>query len=370
MNRGILVDNQKKRIGIITILDNNNYGNRLQNYAVQETLNSMGCTVRTVRNEPTYNTSVNAFAIVAWKFLDTCKRRLLKKRKKINRQRKRNFSQFNKQIHFNKKLYFGCYRYDEYDYYLTGSDQVWNPYLGRLSEVDTLTFAQPEKRIAFSASFGIEELPEDKKQVVSDEISQFKAVSVREDAGKRIIEQITGRTDVQVLLDPTMLLSAEEWDRVVRKPQMLQSNRFVLNYFLGSIGEEKLAQIKQLADEKGWDVINIMDENSPYYECGPSEFLYLEKHAELICTDSFHSSVFAVLFDRPFIVYERPMRTGMGMNSRIDTLLDKLHLTDRRYTGQKITEENLTHDYTVPYEILKKERLRAFAFLKNALDIG
>ena len=361
---------QRKRIGIVTILDNNNYGNRLQNYAVQEVLNAMGCTACTIRNKPVYNTDTNFFAIVAWNVLNTCKGVLLPKRKKANRARQRNFSQFNKRIQFNRELYFGCFRYDTCDYYITGSDQVWNPFFGRLTQVDTLAFAKPEKRIAFSASFGVEQVPEDSKPIIAKEISEFKAISVREDAGKRIVEEITGRSDVQVLPDPTMLLPADEWGRLARKPQMLKTENFILTCFLGEVPEERVQEIFALAEKWDCNIINIQDRNSQFYECGPSEFLYLEKHAKLICTDSFHSSVFAILFDRPFVVYDRPMQIGIAMNSRIDTLLTKFHLMDRRYTGQTLTEDCLIHDYTQAYEILKEERRKANTFLQSALSIG
>lgn len=350
------------KIGIVTIQDNKNYGNRLQNYAVQEVLRSNGHRVKTIRNSVYYNTRVNAFRMLAWRIL---RQKRLKKKAKMNRERVRHFSEFNRNITFTKGMYAACYHYDKYDYYLVGSDQVWNPDF-RLSEMDVLAFAKPEKRIAFSASFGVEGIPEYKRHLVQNEISRFKAISVREDAGKKIIEELTGRTDVQVLIDPTMLLCAEQWDRVAKKPEMLGDGPFVLNYFLGKGYQEQLHEIDAFAAERGYQVINILDPDSPFYACGPSEFLFLEKHAELICTDSFHSSVFAVLYDRPFIVYERPAREGQSMNSRLETLIRKLHLTGRRYGG-RISEENLHHDYTESYALLEQEREKTFDFLKTAL---
>ena len=355
------------RVGIITILDDN-YGNRLQNYAVQEVLRTMGHDATTIKNSVFYNGKKSFFAIFAW--LIACKLRIKKvsvKKKKDNPNRMHNFKEFNKKIKFNRIIYCGHYKYNTFDYYIAGSDQIWNPYYSRLSEIDVLSFAKPEKRISFAASFGISEIPDEKKQKVEDEISKFKAISVREEAGKRIIEEITGRTDVQVLIDPTMLLSAEDWDRVAKRPKMLHTDKFILNYFLGDISEDKLAEINALAKELDCEVINILDKNSPFYECGPSEFVYLEKQASLICTDSFHSSVFAVLYNRPFIIYERPAKTGMSMYSRIDTLLTKLQLSGRKYNGEQITHENLFHDYTQAYKLLELERKKSYEFLKNAL---
>ncbi len=100
---------------------------------------------------------------------------------------------------------------------------------------------------------------------------------------------------------------------------------------------------------------------------GPEEFVYLEKNAFLICTDSFHSCVFSIIFNRPFVVFNR-IGTKKSMNSRIETLLKKFKIDNRMFTG-KITEENLRYDYTETYKILEKEREKSRKFLEKALDI-
>ena len=184
---------------------------------------------------------------------------------------------------------------------------------------------------------------------------------------KKIIEECTGRKDVYVLVDPTMLLNAEEWDGVSKKPEQLKNDRFILNYFLGELSEQRKTEIERIAKENNCEVINILNKNSPFYQTGPSEFLYLEKNAFLICTDSFHSCVFAILYDRPFIVFDREDNI-VSMNSRIETLINKFNLKNRKFEG-KITESNLNHDYTEAYKILEREREKANNFLKKALDI-
>ena len=246
-----------------------------------------------------------------------------------------------------------------------GSDQVWNPKFDRLSDVDLLSFATPEQRISFSASFGISELPEDTQEKVKREIEKFKAISVREDRGKKIIEELTERKDVQVLVDPTMLLTSEEWDKVAKRPEQLKTDKYILNYFLGEMSEKRKNEIERIAKENNCEIINILDKNSPFYQTGPSEFLYLEKNAFLICTDSFHSSVFAILYNRPFVVFDRE-DSNVKMNSRLDTLLKKFKLENRWYKD-KITEEQLKVDYKESYIILKEERKKAKEFLENAI---
>ena len=105
-----------------------------------------------------------------------------------------------------------------------------------------------------------------------------------------------------------MLLSADDWDKVVKKPEQLKTNKYILNYFLGNLSETRKKEIERIAKDNGCEIINILDKDGEFYQTGPSEFLYLEKNASLICTDSFHSCVFAILYNRPFVVFDREDR--------------------------------------------------------------
>lgn len=346
-----------KKAGILTINDGNNYGNRLQNYAVQEVLKKQNLKVETINNEE------NIIGVKALKKkIKTCLK--YKTSKRYNK-----FTQFNKYIKYSKpyidKNHIPDNLNNRYDYFFSGSDQVWNPSFGRMSDIDFLTFAPKEKRNAFSASFGISEIPDDMKEYYKERLSQMNHISVREDRGKEIIKELTGREDVEVLVDPTMLLTAKEWDKVAKKPKQLKTDKYILNYFLGELSEERKNEINRIAKENNCQVINILDKNSSFYETGPSEFLYLEKNAFLICTDSFHSSVFAILYDNPFIIFSRE-DNEINMDSRIETLISKFCLKNRKFE-RKITEENLNHNYAEAYKILEKERQKATMFLKNII---
>lgn len=355
------------KVGIVTINDNNNYGNRLQNYAVQEVLKKNKCDVYTIKNLPQFNNRKNLYV----NYLKYYLKKIIKKIMHINsfdEKRLACFNKFNENIKFTEN-YVSPYTKisNEYDYFITGSDQVWNPNFSRFSEVDLLNFANCNQRIAFAASFGISNLERKYHDIGKRELAKFKAISVREQAGKNIVENLTYRDDIEVLVDPTMLLTSEEWDKVSKKPEQLKTTKYILNYFLGELSDERKKEIDRIAKENSCEIINILDKNSPYYRTGPSEFLYLEKNAFLICTDSFHSCVFSILYNRPFIVFEREDRT-VSMNSRIETLLEKFQLRNRKF-DKKITEENLHHDYTKAYAILEVEREKSIDFLKKALDI-
>ena len=354
-----------KKVGIITINDYNNYGNRLQNYAVQEILKKNNVEPITLINKPGTNTKdkyILRWAKSALAFL------LRKNTYSKIVERKVCFEKFNKYINFSVSKVTPYSKLKDYDYFITGSDQVWNPNFGRLRDVDLLEFAEPYKRISFSASFGISNLPKQYNEKLKNALKNYKAISVREDAGKKIIEDVVGRKDVEVLVDPTMLLTADEWDKVSKKPEQLKTDRYILNYFLGELSEKRNKEIDRIAKENNCEVINILDVNSPFYKTGPSEFLYLEKNAFLVCTDSFHSCVFATLFNKPFIIFNRE-DSHVSMNSRIETLIKKLQLKNREYNGKEITRENLNHDYTEAYRILDEERKKTIKFLRQALDL-
>ncbi len=353
-----------KKIGILTINDDGNYGNRLQNYAVQHVLEKKGFEVNTISNQKKSHSIIFFF------------KNLIKSIMPNNKgTRYRNFVKFNKYIKYSK------IHIDEnhipkklnklYDCFFSGSDQVWNPTFGRMSDIDFLTFADENKRCSFSASFGITKIPEEKKEYYRDRLEKFKCISVREDVGKKIVEDLIGRKDVVTLADPTMLLSSEEWDNLSKMPKQIEKlkiKKYILNYFLGNLSDKRYKEIEKIAKKNKCEIINLLDKNDPFYISGPSEFLWLEKNAFLICTDSFHSSVFAIIYNRPFVIFDREDQE-QNMSSRLETLISKFHLKDRKYNEKSITDNNLNHDYSDAYKILEKEKEKSNVFLRKALNI-
>lgn len=360
------------KIGVITIIDELNYGNRLQNYAVQKYLQDNNFEVQTINNinniKPKLKIKLTARVRNIFRKLKLKSERYIFRKNIENR--KNMFKKFNDK-YINKTDFIitptnvDNKLNEQYDFFVIGSDQVWNPFW-RLTKIDLLEFADENKRVAFSASFGVNQIPDEKKKEVSEELKKFKNISVREDKGKEIVQKLTGREDVEVLIDPTMLLTKEQWENVIERPKHLKNKKYILNYFLGDIPNKIERKINKIAKEYNCEIINILDKKSDYFETGPSEFLYLEKNAFLICTDSFHSCVFAILFDRPFIVFDRENSIA-NMNSRTETLLKKFNLQDKKYKGN-ITKDDLKHDYSKSYEILEKERDKSLNFIKKALS--
>lgn len=258
---------------------------------------------------------------------------------------------------------------DEYDYFVTGSDQVWNPYFADLEKL-FIKFAPGGKRISYAASISCPEIPQDKLQMFIDGVNGMKEISVCEQAGAELIEKLTGRK-AEVVADPTMLLAAEKWREIARKPSWLKGDEEILTtYFLGKRPDEI---ISRLADAQGLKVVNILDERVfEHYAVAPEEWLWLIDHAKLMYTDSFHGTVFSILFRRPFVVTER---IGDGcvnkMTSRIDTLLGKFGLEARRGTKNNgyMIADPLHIQYGDVDAVLAKDRQRAEAYLRRALDL-
>lgn len=345
-----------KKAGIITICGEFNFGNRLQNYAVQEVLKRNDLEVETIN----YVGRTNNFAS-----LET----------DIQKNRLKKFKEFNKNVRFTEESIHvddvvpNDYS-NKFDYVVMGSDQIWNyTFKSIFSDKVFGAFAPKNKRISLSASFGISDIPEndiEAYKICKENLEEIKSISVREDAGKKIIKELTGRDDVEVLIDPTMMLHVEDWEKVMKKPESLKSDKFIVKSFLGSTSEECWNEICRVAKERNCEIIDISDENSPYYDMGPAEFLYLEKNAELVLTDSFHSCVFAILFKTPFVVFKREDARVVNMYSRIETLLKTFELEDRIFTG-KIDEKIFEEKYENSHKVLERERQRAQEFLNKSL---
>ena len=194
------------KIGIITINDDNNYGNRLQNYAVQEVVKKLGFEdVETVKNDVYLNEKTSKLKYCIRSVKSLISRIKLSTKSKIKMPKRRKcFLKFNKNIKYSKR-YFSVLKKDKkYEALLVGSDQVWNPNFGRLKDIDLLNFETDAKKIAFSASFGVSKVNKEAENRLKNTLPKFDAIGVREDAGKNIINNVLPEKEVEVLVDPTM----------------------------------------------------------------------------------------------------------------------------------------------------------------------
>lgn len=199
--------------------------------------------------------------------------------------------------------------------------------------------------------------------------TEGKAVSVREQSAADIIEKL-GCVRPKVVLDPTMLLSEEDWKVVINRSKLRIKKRYVVAYFLGIRTTEFDSYILKKAVEMNAELIDIMKLPSDVKNrVGPAEFLSLLYHSEAVFTDSFHGAVFSILFYKPFIVFERPYEEGYGkMCSRLDTLLETFDLNEHRVNRKEQMEMiKLEYDFSKVDETLKEKRKESIEFLEEAL---
>lgn len=258
------------------------------------------------------------------------------------------------------------------DYYVLGSDQVWNPRWYGTNEMKKdmflLTFADSMKKVCFAPSFGTDSIPAEWNEWFKTYLNDIPLISVREDAGAKIVKELTDK-DAEVIIDPTLMLDIHEWKKIEKCPKNIDcSQPYILSYFLGGFSNRAKRDIYVYTEKYGLNLFDIMDKNNVnLYVSGPDEFIYLIEHASLVLTDSFHACVFAFLFNRPFVVYDRA-GTEKGMTSRIDTLLSKLDI-QRKYE-RLIAEDNLFEcDYEEGHRRLQEERHKTDAFLRKSLHV-
>lgn len=370
------------KIGIATIVDYKNYGNRLQNYALQEVLKSLGGQVETIVNTPYRpEPESSAFKRYALRMKELGLRgnidRIVDKAKgdpkgKLLNEKKAQFKDFTKEYIDETEYTVNPESIPNdlgelFDFFVTGSDQVWNPNYRKGSPFDFLTFAPTSKRIAYAPSFGVSSIPKEFNEDYTKWLSDFAHLSIREDAGAALIKKLTER-EAPVLVDPTLLLTKEDWKNFSREPVVKPSKKYLLTYYLGTLSSDKQTFIETIARENDLEIVNLASySDSKYYTIRPDEFVDMINNAEIFLTDSFHGAVFSIILERPFVVFDR-IGNVPSMNSRIDTLLSKFDLMDRKFDN--IEKSNLWNvDFNHVPSILVEERNKSLVYLKEALTI-
>lgn len=265
----------------------------------------------------------------------------------------------------------------EYDIYISGSDQIWNPYMPFDNDAYLLSFVPPKKkRIAYASSFGIGSLPVNVKKRYKELLSEYNFLSTRENAGKNIINDLLGK-EVPVVLDPVFLLSKEEWYRLIDNSYntykdyvlvySLHKNQDLLNFAIKTAKEKNL---KVIMVNAGY---NVCTEPNVIQLCdaGPAQWLALIKNANLFFTDSFHGTAFALIFNVDFLVY---LRASSKVNDRITTLLSKINMLNHiineneKYTYNQLIEksrENINSYFPILELEIKKSKDYLFAAINN-----
>ncbi len=359
----------KKKIGLVTCYFKHNYGSMLQAYATQRVLDDNNIPNETINIESNIDFSRGKkkyylSQITNYGFIKSKAGMMkLKFDKKINKELGKNIQIRDTKYEEFKKRYFNLTSayttYDEltelcrnkYSDVIVGSDQLWLP-VNVVADYYTLNFV-PNKvnKIAYATSFGVSSVDNKYKNLYKNFLNKINYLSVREETGVKLVEKLCGKK-AKLVCDPTILLTKEEWDTIVPKKRIIK-DKYILCYFLGNnIEHRKFAE--RLRDKTGYQIVSLnhADEYVRYsdifaditpYDIGPCEWINLIKNAEYVCTDSFHGTVFSLINNKIFFNFRRHSnKNKMSTNSRIDTLLNLVGISDERIlTGMEEIEEVL-----------------------------
>lgn len=267
----------------------------------------------------------------------------------------------------------------EMDAVIVGSDQLWRP-SNIVGGYFTLEFVSDDvKKISFSTSFGVPELPSRLHKHTKRFLSKIDYISVREDSGAEIVMKESGREAI-VVCDPTMMLTAEEWMHI-QDDKPFAEGKYILMYLMGDNPEQR-EFVKELSKQTGYRIIGLLhgatyissDEdvvNEKPYNVGPSEFINLIRNAEYVCTDSFHCCVFSILNSTKFFAFRRwPDGSKLSANDRLYTLLKFTGLESRLLDGKEDLSRcfNDQIDYSVVLTRVAERRKESMDFLVKALN--
>lgn len=360
-----------KRVGIVSCYFKNNYGSMLQAYATKKVLDNNNIKNETINIDGNidfkrgkrkyYLTQIFNFNFIKSK-LGMIKMKLDRKLVKgLNQNivlRENKYKEFRKEFNLSegKTTYAELSKMVEKKYsdVIVGSDQLWLP-VNVVADYYTLNWV-PDKvnKISYSTSFGVSQVPEKYNVLYDSFLKRINHLSVREDSGVKLVKKLSG-LDAKLVCDPTILLTKEEWDEVAVKDRIIKE-KYILCYFLGSnIEHRKFAE--RLRNETGYKIVSLnhADEYVKYsdqfadiipYDIGPAEWINLVKNSEFVCTDSFHGTVFSLLYNKKFFNFRRySSKSKASTNSRLDSLLKIAEVnTNRILTGTENVKDVLKYE--------------------------
>lgn len=336
------------KIGIITLPLHINYGGILQAYALQTYLERRGHEVKVIdyNGDQSLRLSIKNMPLVYAK-------RIFRKligdpipvflEQKLNRERalvRQNTDKFIKRyIHRHLITDFSQIKAGDFDAFVVGSDQVWRPVYFEQSFRSSICNAYLEfaeswdiLRVSYAASFGVDfwEYSQEQTEICCKLLENFDAISVREDSAVHLCKQKFG-VNVVHMIDPTMLLSVEDYLNLIDNANPPQSQGEILSYILDN-NADKEQIVDTISNKTGYRIFSVIAKSDDFYSdisnrIQPSVESWLKgfMDAKLVITDSFHACVFSILFRKPFYVI---VNEGRGA-SRFRSLLKLFDLEDR-----------------------------------------
>ena len=388
---------KKSKLALVTCYFQPNYGSQLQAYATQLMFDKLGVDNETICIDGLRREINNAkYLYFLSKIFDrntivdkmaTARKIIAKKTKgkkftKNLQLRTDMFKRFEQDMFRISKCYNSKSELTEnaysYNAFVVGSDQLWLP-SNIEADYYTLNFVPNNVcKIAFATSFGVSELPRRQAQKASKFLKRIDYISVREKSGQKLIKNLSGR-EVPIVCDPTLMFTAEDWNQTISHKRIFKEP-YLFCYFLGNNPEQR-EWVKKVKKETGFKIVQLQhcdeyirsDEKFPDeapYNIGPKEFVQLIRDAEYVFTDSFHCSVFSMLFSKKFFTFRRYNNDSVvSTNSRIYSLLSLVHLEERLLRGDEdvksVVSQNI--DYMLVHGVLEKLRSFSYNWIKKCL---
>ena len=320
-----------KKIGLVTWYDRGpNYGTTLQAFALQNYIKSLNYDCFIIKYDEKNIYKKIKFCLIEIYFY-IFKRQTYYKRKKM-------FNWINKNIILtNKKYSYNSIKKIEKDFdsFVCGSDQIWSTAENIIDPFYYLQFTNLKKRISYAPSIGKNRIGEKVKNEFIKYISGFDYLSIREETGSQIIEQLIGKKPI-VVADPTLLFNKEEWINLLKIKKSTNNKQIIFAYFL-SKNKEYFNIIVEFAKKNNL-ILHTTVEN--YNNFGNSivmnskDFLEEILNANFIVTDSFHGMIFSLIFKKNFAVFKRfKDNESMNQNSRVIDFLKRIKLNSRIYNN-------------------------------------
>lgn len=377
------------KIGIITIQNVNNYGAELQSCALCRKLRALGYDAEVINflfgihpehifDDEKRTVSISIEQIIKVKLLPIVQDMFCLFYKKNKRIRNQRFSDFHTSYnHLTETVYpsvKSLYNANfDYDIICVGSDQVWNYMKGYSLEPFFASFDKKgTKKISYGSSIGLSSLSKEAESVFRKALSGFSDISVREQQASELLMKILHR-DIDVVLDPTLLLNNQEWLEVA-KYNMCPTQKYILVYIVTIKPCNYVLKLaRHIAIQRNLKIVRICRDAYPEHSgddvqeittAGPSDFVGLFSRAEFVVTNSFHGTVFSINFSKPFYSI---IKSNHSTNSRLTSILQKLNLEKRIVPVGSPFPETCDIDYAIPMEKLREERRHSLDYLRRAL---
>lgn len=253
------------------------------------------------------------------------------------------------------------------NYFIVGSDQVWNYTLTDSDNTYLLGFVNEGQKISYAASLGLAYIAQKDIPEYKTYLNDFDFISVRENKGAEIIRSLIPDLKVDIVLDPVFLLSIDTWQSMIKKPNL---NNYIVLYRFRS--HKAIEYALNLANKTGKKLVYLGAPIKSFEKCkkvrniGPDEWLSWLFYADYVISDSFHATAFAIIFHKEFITYR--FEGKYSLDSRIETLLQDLNLINRLVPERDITEKFEKIDYSAVQDRLDKVIAHSKSFLADALN--